>query len=66
MHCLHKPLLCSSVTFHFQQERIVLSSLFMISCSCWTDFFFFKELWLRWHIVTQPTEPDDQKETKTI
>lgn len=49
----------------------------MINCSCWTDFFFFnfknygskkkkKELWLRWHIVTQPTEPDDQKETKTI
>lgn len=40
MRCLHKPLLCSSVTFHFQQERIVLNSLFMINCSCWTDFFF--------------------------
>ena len=26
--------------FFFFKETIVLNSLFMINCSCWTDFFF--------------------------
>ena len=29
------------LSFFFFKETIVLNSLFMINCSCWTDFFFF-------------------------
>lgn len=42
MCCLCTQMVCYCVTLQFQQKWIALSSLFMISCSHWTDFFVFK------------------------